>query len=185
MLANGTLKRYMLYMSEMNKTIARELIERNQPLDGEARVLFGHGKPLGSRWHISTGAYDLILFKKTLRRVDLTQRYPDQAVNPKRNYGRLYIPSNTIRDVNPDFVAIFDGLSSVCFYTSFDPNGHGIIEIGEGAEHGQPLDATTADIGRMMLVDELIMEQNIRGCSRQVMDEKQAQLVIATLGVSV
>ena len=69
---------------------------------------------------------------------------------------------------------------NVAFYTGFDPSQRGIIEVRFTPDQDEPTVATTADLGRMMLLDELIYGQGIVGSSRQILLADEANFVLNT-----
>ena len=168
-------------MNKPTDEIARELIGMNSPLDYRAQALFGHRKPFGSRWKIASGLVNLVPYKTTVRNVDLHNDY--STVSPEANFRRLYLPNNAqgsrVDIADPEFCAIYKGVRNIRLWAST-----AIIGISETLATDVPFEHTTADLGRMMLVDQLLFDQDIRGGSRQMMSSEHAELVLGTVSTA-
>ena len=164
-------------MSSVRFEIAQELIERDEVIDGNARELFGHGKPFGSRWSLEAGSRNLRPIKTLARKVDLIARNEDNQHELCTRFLRLYT-SRSPGESNPEFAAIFNGLTGVSVRARNTGSVEGFIEITHAPEQNEPILPTTADLGRMIMVDELLYTQDIRGCSMQVMSDMAATYVL-------
>ena len=163
-------------MSSLRLEIAHELIELNAPLDPSLQFLFGHNKPFGSRWKIDSGQHNLIPFRTTTRVVDMNNGF--QTVSPESRFKDLYFQGRKIGTsiglTNPDFLAIYDGIPELRIRVGMPYSYAGIITIEQALAPDAPAGHTSADLGRMMLVDELLLDQGIRSSSRQVMTPEHA-----------
>lgn len=171
-------------MSSLTSEIAHELIALEAPLQPDAVTLFGHDRPFGTRWRISSGIVNLEHFKTTERRVDL---YNSSSSDSSRiNFRKLYRPdtlgSCPLQETSPELQAIFSGVRRVLFRATLERGYQGKLVFDEVAPEVGKTSHTTADLGRMMLIDDLLFDQGIRGGSRQWMSPAQALGVAIAVG---
>lgn len=159
--------------------IARELIKEDKPLDGRVQGLFGHKMPFGRRWTIQTGSQNAKPFTVIERMLELPQPRDSVGGCSWRRFDDLY---NSVNPTGRDGVnAIFSESTNVNV-DSYLLNGQiGIIRIEETPDQNEATALRGGDLGRMMLIDDLIEDQEIKTMNRQQMVPEHAELVLSSV----
>lgn len=157
--------------------IAHELIEADQPVGRNASELFGHRKPFGSRWRTEAGSVNAkprTLLRRSLELAP-TGLY---GVHSKDIFESRHVKASPGGD--PELLGIFHGLKPT-IRAHIMHGSNGLLDIEIFPDQDEPTVLRTSDLGRMMLVDELLHDQGIQTSNRGMMDDRHALMVTDTV----
>jgi len=166
-------------MREQISEIAKHLIRDDTIVDGRAKHLIGHEKPFGHRWSVRAGSNNFVPETVLTRRLELPSQQEPEGIRAMSIFKGLYLQEEWI--VNSDFTEIFSDLTNVTFETYLQYGTVGIIKMVERPDQEEATSLRSGDLGRMMLVDELLFDQGIRTNNRQLMNIGDAELVLSNL----
>jgi hypothetical protein len=149
-------------MSKHIETLANELIEAKKPLSKKHVWLFGHANPLGSRWRIHNGAENLLPFKKLTREVNLWVRHEPSDHSVSRRFDRLAgsgLMAGEDDSFKQQLANIFhtNPITETRFRAG-SSSTKGLIDFTQTPFFEEAAVVTSADVGRMMLVDVCLRE---------------------------
>jgi len=159
MLAYNRTIDYTYNMAKYYNEVAHTLIEQDKVVGAEAQNLFGYGHnlPFGSRWHMTTGFDDFVPTKKISRTMRLDTE--KEIKKEEDRFRKMFITDRG----NPNAIGmnailkIFEGVPNLKIRASISPP-EGLIVVTETPNQDTVPIPTTADFGRMMLIDDVVYD---------------------------